>query len=33
MNKCWIPYNFLFERLVYVLCMITYFVDEDNDVI
>jgi len=33
MNKCWIPYNFLFERLVYVLCMITYIANEENDVI
>jgi hypothetical protein len=33
MNKCWIPYTFLFERLVYVLCMITYIVNEENDVI
>ena len=31
MNKCWIPYNFLFKRLIYVLCMITYIVNEEND--
>jgi hypothetical protein len=33
MNKCWILYNFLFERLVYVLCMITDIINEENDVI